>query len=190
MGTSSNCTIRLPIETEMMAEHCCIEFFIPGKGGREGSSSGERRPMTEVGNKRDLKLFQQQPFESSGQFVLKDLTGGKGVMYLPNDSSTRHQLDVVNEEASLDGDETRGTFPLVLSSGMKFVTGKLVWCVVALPADVLLSAKMFYLAEHGDLVGLKKLIEGQDPQLGTPPIPKLTITGKLRVAVYFYHVYI
>lgn len=66
-------------------------------------------------------------------------------------------------------------FPLSLSCGVQFVTGKLVWELMALPEEVSLTAKLFHLARRGELERLKEMIDKMEAE--QPSIPTFTITS-------------
>ena len=132
IGTSANCNIRLPVEGDIIAEHCRIKYT--------NSSQDE---------------------EHNGSFVLEDLTGGLGTIHITHNSS------------HTDYDKH---LPATLFHGVRFVTGKLVWDLVAHPLDLLITIKLFHLAEHGDLSGLMNMLESPSPP-ADQTVPKLTITG-------------
>lgn len=50
-------------------------------------------------------------------------------------------------------------FPLVLRHGQEFITGRVMWKVIALPDDVVFNLKLFAAARSKDLTLLKKQIE-------------------------------
>lgn len=112
----------------------------------------------------ETKHFQIKPVtaesaspQSDGHFVLKDLTNNSKISI---DHMTSH---VTIEEGVL------------LSSGARFTTGAIVWELSALPKELELTAKLFYLAESRNLEELEKTIESIEP--GTSNIPTLTVTG-------------
>ena len=112
----------------------------------------------------ETKHFQIKPVtaesaspQSDGRFVLKDLTNNSKV-------SIDHMTSHMTIE---DG--------VLLSSGARFTTGVIVWEVSALPMELALTAKLFYLAESRNLEELKKTIESIEP--ATSNIPTLTVTG-------------
>lgn len=167
IGTSPKCTIMLPSESEISSEHCHIKWQC--SGCVDPGLRGE-----EIGEQKMSRLLKQKRIEDTGRFVLEDLTQGTGVMYISEDvASVRYPaLQEVDEDEG--GVLNERSFPIYLSHGVRFVTGKLVWDLTALPPEVAFTAKLFHLAEQRDLPNLKKLL---DPcYLNTFKIPKLTVT--------------
>ena len=54
------------------------------------------------------------------------------------------------------------TFPLELAHGQEFLTGRVVWKVIALPSDVVFNLKLFAAARSKDLTLLKQQIEAEE----------------------------
>ncbi len=162
IGTSLNCNIRLPVEGDILAEHCCIKYINPSQA--------------ECGINESTK----------SHFILEDLTGGLGTTYITHNTSA-HEFGESNENKTPFGTDDGRNLPAALFHGARFITGKLVWDIVALPADLSITAKLFYLAEHGDLSGLKCILESPSPT----DIPKLTVTGNneytLSAICCYYH---
>ncbi len=95
----------------------------------------------------------------SNTFVLEDLTNGHGTILVTKSSD--------NDEVVSDATTKTYSF----SRGVQFVTGKLVWNLVALPEELAFRANVFHLAKNGCLAQLKDVLEVP------PTVPKLTITG-------------
>ena len=53
-------------------------------------------------------------------------------------------------------------FPLELAHGQEFITGRVVWKVIALPSDVVFNLKLFAAARSKDLALLKQEIEAEE----------------------------
>ena len=157
IGTAPTCNIRLPAEGDILPEHCCIKFV--------GSSQ-----------KEDAKAEESK--SRSGRFVLEDLTDGLGIIYMTDSHSVYSRIneendDETDEEVIRDSYTGNEGFPVTITHGVQFVTGKLVWNLFALPEDVAFKANVFYLADHGNLPQLKHVLDGEE----NVTIPKLTITG-------------
>ena len=129
-------------------------------------------------------LSRQRRVEDGGHFILKDLTAGTGVFYISH--VTHHVTTPIEEEEIPSNEESvareRGIigsdkFPMVLSYGIHFVTGILVWELSALSPSEVLTAKLFHLAKQRDLVQLKEQINKMESS--TLNVPTLTITGLL-----------
>ena len=134
IGTSPTCDIMLPVEGDIVPEHCCIKHV---------KSSNESNGAAQLSNR----------------FVLEDLTNGHGTILVTRSSDN-------DEDVS---DATTKTYSF--TRGVQFVTGKLVWNLVALPEELAFRANVFHLAKNGCLAQIKDVLE-------TPSIvPKLTITG-------------
>ena len=54
------------------------------------------------------------------------------------------------------------SFPLQLSNGQEFITGRVVWRVIGLPADVVFNLKLFAAARSKNLSLLKQQIEEEE----------------------------
>ena len=139
--------------------HIGPEGVIIGTSPSLPSSSSSRVSLpAESQMEREHFTLKSAAPDSNGKFILKDLTNKSG---LSIDHMSSHMT--TSEEGVL------------LSSGVRFTTGIIVWEVTALPRDIELTAKLFHLTELRDVIELKQTIEAMEPATST--IPSLTITG-------------
>lgn len=148
IGTSFNCNIQVPAEGEVCPEHCHIKYIPPLT---EGAATHRK-----------------------GHFVLIDLAGGRGnSTYVTHNGYSLEAINEANEGAASEHDGVVDrTFPLALSHGVRFVTGRFVWDLIALPEEVVFRARMFYLADQKDLPQMKQMLENH-----TTMPPKLAVIG-------------
>ena len=148
--------------------HVGPEGITVGTSSSSSSSSSISLPAESL---LETKHFQIKPVtaesaspQSDGHFVLKDLTNNSKISI---DHMTSH---VAIEEGVL------------LSSGARFTIGAIVWELSALPKELELTAKLFYLAESRNLEELEKTIESIEP--ATSNIPTLTVTGIIIILIH------
>ena len=168
IGTSPHCSILVPVEADVLKEHCRITWAGMGVIVEEGSDAD------------------QKPSNGRGQFVLEKLTFGEGLMYLLDHNMS---VDVVDDDATPTNTtpthlptmadlEGADEFPFYMTHGIQFVTGKLVWEISALPKEVELTAKLFHLAERGELEEMQEVIgkiESSRSQFDNP-LPTFSIS--------------
>lgn len=150
IGSSFKCSIQVPIEGEAWPEHCHIKYI--------------------------HNLSTSAKDNNKSPFVLFDLTDGSGSTYVTHNG---YSLEAISEENGEETDEGK-TFPLTLSHGVRFATGRFVWDLTALPEDVVFRAKMFHLAERNSLSQMKKMLEDQNT------MPRLAIIGSYNTCMIAY----
>ena len=159
IGTGIHCTVCLPAESGIAKEHCLISWE-----EEEEKEEEEARTVRQRG----------------GHFVLQDMTEGGGSLYLESSRTLETTLeeDQSDESSAIQTASTLptpgGVFPLALTHGVRFVTGRIIWQLSALPPDLGAVAKAFYLAKNRKLAELMALVDSFDPPMMKLPLLAVT----------------
>jgi ankyrin repeat protein len=147
IGTSSDCTVRIPPESEAFPKHAQISW-ITGTKSTDGLSC---------------------------HYELCDLTKGQGLFrVLPSTPTVPVHESACTNLTTTTGQGSDNISGVRLSRGVQFQTGRLVWSLTALPGDQVLTIKMFSAAREGRLQDLCHFLD--NAQCSDGPIPLVFVT--------------